>query len=475
MNSIVRYIPYVIMAVIAAAVIRPSRLEGKPALKRIRLEEAVTMAQQRNRDYRIAVHRQRADKEKVNQAWGMLFPVLESEASLVRQGADSGFLSMTDGQYDIKVVQLKFGVNPGMFYHNLQISRKSYIVATEEMKKIQSEIECNIIQSYFNLILAEEMIKIRTDTIRLLAENLKDVTNLYKTGSVPRYDLLQAQVQLNSHEPLLLEAENQYRIALDMFNYQLGLDSEEYTADRSVIEKVNYRVAVEDMDSFVRRMGGIALKNRPEILQLKLKHEITGHVKNVNSSHYLWPTFSVGGYYGFNKALPNAADAYFPTTGGVGYMDFSQIAGSGKWQPDWQVRVAATYRWGSLIPLDSARSREREARELMLAAEEELSKIKSLITISIRSSYSSLVTSQKTIRSHRENVEKAREGLRIARESYRAGIIKNSELFGAQVALTQAQAGYISAVNSYYQSLAKLMKDAGVDDESVIFGGKELE
>ena len=304
-------------------------------------------------------------------------------------------------------------------------------------------------------------------------------TNLYKTGSVPRYDLLQAQVQLKSQEPLLIEAENRYRLALDMFNYQLGLDETAYRAERSIIERSTYRAAENDIDAFITRVGGIALKNRPEIVQLKMKKEIAGHMKNINDSYYLWPTFMVGGYYGFNKALPNATEAYLPTKdmgpggeAGLGYMDLSRIAGDGKWQRNWQVRLAATYRWSALLPIDSTRAQAREAKARGLEAEEELAKVKRLITISIKSSYSSLLTSRQAIQSHRENVEKAKEGLRIARESYRAGVIKNSELLGAQMALTQAQAGYINGVNGYYQSLAKLRKDIGTDDDRIIFGGE---
>ena len=111
----------------------------------------------------------------------------------------------------------------------------------------------------------------------------------------------------------------------------------------------------------------------------------------------------------------------------------------------------------------------------MLEAEEELSNLKRLITISIKSDYSSLITSYQIIFSQKENVESAKEGLRIARGSYRAGVIKNSELFAAQVQLTQARSGYINAVNNYYQSLARLRKDIGVEDERTIFGGKDHE
>lgn len=440
------------------------------------LDKAIAAAKKNNPDFKIARHRQKADSEKVNQAWGTLLPVIESEASLHRQAADSGFLSMSDGQYDIRVVQVKFGINPGMFYNALQMSRKAYTASTEEVRKIKSDIEFNVIESYFNLIIAQEMIQIRKDTVKLLQENLKDVTNLFKTGSVPKYELLQAQVQLKSQEPLLIEAENKHRLALEMFNYQLGLDERVYTADRGIIERENFRIAEEDIDDFVQRVGGVALKNRPEIIQLKMKKEIAGHMKSINESYYLWPTFMVGGYYGFNKMLPTVSEAYLPVTnGGAGYMDMTRIAGDGKWQHNWQVRVSATYRWSALIPFDSTRAQARESAEQMKQTEEEINKVKRLVTISIKSSYSNLLTSYRTIHSHRENVEKAKEGLRIARESYRAGVIKNSELFGAQVQLTQAQAGYINAVNSYYQSLARLRKDIGVEDEAIIFGGERHE
>jgi outer membrane protein len=467
-----------VAAVVAALIISVCGLVAKPELKKIGLEEAISLAKKNNYDCKIARHKQKADAEKVNEAWGMLYPTLESQASLSRQGADSGFLSLTDGQYDIKIVQVRFGLNPGAFYNTLQMSRKGYIVSTEEVRRVTSEIEYNVIESYFNLILAEEMISLRNDNIKFFKENLKDVENMYKTGSVPRYDLLQAQVQLKSEEPLLLEAENQRRLALDMLNYQMGFDSEVYTADGGILKNDDYRIAENDIDSFVARVGGIALKNRPEVVQLRMKKEIEAHQAGIARSYYLWPTLSVGGFYGYNKGLPNVSKAFLPTqSGGLGYMDLSRIAGNGAWQPNWQVQIAATYRWGSLIPVDPTRAQEREAKIMMDEAQEELNRFKRLLTISLKSSYSNLLTSYQTIFSHKENVEKALEGLRIARESFRQGVIKNSDLLAAQVQLVQARTGYINAINTYYQSLAKLRKDIGVDNDSVIFrsGGRDHE
>ncbi len=89
----------------------------KPAPEKISMEKALAVALENNQEYKIARYRLGEAREKVRASWGQLMPVLESEASMLRQGAESGFLSLSDGQYDIKFVQLRFGFYPGIFYN----------------------------------------------------------------------------------------------------------------------------------------------------------------------------------------------------------------------------------------------------------------------------------------------------------------------------------------------------------------------
>ncbi len=149
--------------------------------------------------------------------------------------------------------------------------------------------------------------------------------------------------------------------------------------------------------------------------------------------------------------------------------DFAQLTGDDKWQNTWQVQLAATYRWGSLFQIDSNASYAREEEIIIKQAEEEMLKLKRLISININSGYSKLLTSYLTILSQKENVETAGEGLRIAKESFRAGIIKNSDLISSEYALTSAKTSYVTAINSYYSALADLKKEAGISDISIIF------
>ncbi len=464
---VICFLTIVLLAVPPCAVEAGAADQGRS----IGLEESVRTALMRNHDYRIALQNMKAAKEKVSTAWGQLMPALESEASMLRQGAENGFMSLSDGQYDIKVVQLRFGINPGAFYNSLMYSRKSYIAAKEELKRIKSEIEYRVITSYFDYILAREIVTMRKESMDLYRQNLRDVKNLFRTGTVPKFELLQAQVQFKSREPELLAAENNMRTALDVFNYHLGYDASHHRPDHLVLKK-KFLVPNSDAEGTVPRLREVAMKNRPELVQVNMKREIAAHGRNVKASLYLWPTFTMSGYYGKTKLMPNPVDVRIPMGAQTINPDFSGITGTDQWQDTWQVRVAATYRWGSLFPADPAKSEEREQNTRVREAEEELLRLKRLITISIRSSYSKLLTAYMTIQSQKDNVLTAEEGLRIAKESYRAGVIKNSDLISSEYSLTSARTSYIHAVHSYYAALAELKRETGVDNTTIILRGE---
>ncbi len=432
----------------------------------VSLNRAISIALANNTEYTIAQLKVKAAEEKVNAAWGALMPSLESEASLTRQGAESGFMALSDGQYDIKIVQLRFGINPGNFYHTLQTSRTQHVIALTELRRVKFETEYRVIKAYFDVILARDIANMKKDSLALYAENLKDVKNLYKTGTVPKYDLLQAQVQHKSLEVQVLDAENKTKLAIDYFNYCLGMKDAKYFPDSRVMNTV-YRKPLEK-ESAIKSLSETALKNRPEIVQISLKQQAHKHKRNSIASAYLWPTFSIAGWYGKSKLLPNEVDLHLPPSSPFS-PDFSAITGTESWQTTWQIRVAATYRWGSLLPVDQAKSHVREEEEEVKAAGEELENLSRLISLSIRSSHAKLLTASLSIDTQKEGVALAEEGLRIARESYKAGVIKNSELIAAEYALTAAKTGLITSLYNYHMAAAELRKELGVADSEIIF------
>jgi len=434
------------------------------ALQKLTLNQAIDIALKNNFELLTAQQRLKQSNEIIYQVWGMLYPALESEADAIRQYAENGFLSLSDGQYDLKFIQIKFGINPGNFYNTLTQSYSNYKLAKEDVKKITSTIEYNVIKSYFDVILADEVITLRKNSINVLQSNLLDVQNLFNTGAVPKFELLQAQVQLQSQEPLLIEAANNYNTALDLFNYHVGAKTGTYT------------IAYEGFDSTIKKPQPVAIVNllvekallyRPEVLQLSLRKDMVKDSIEATQSVYLWPTFSIAGYYGKTYLLPNTSDVPLPFPGQS--LDLSTITGNKEWQTTWQIRFAATYRWGSLVPVDTVQGVEREEKEKLKEIEERIKQVKQSIIIAVRTDYGKLITAYETIIAQNKNIETASEGLRIAKESYRAGVIKNSDLLNAELQLTSARMGYIKAINDFYCTIAQLKKDTGFDCTEIIF------
>ena len=459
----IRIIFIAMIAVAPATAWNGARADSNNATQpaEITLEEALASALANNQEYRISRLRVRQSRERVNAAWGQILPAIESEASLLRQGADSGAMSLSDGQYDIRVAQLKFGVNPGAFYNSLNCRTQAGALAE---RKIRAQVELNVIRGYFDVILAGEMVSLRKNSMQVLEENLKDVSGLYRTGSVPKFELLQAQVKLKSQEPLVSEAENNYRTALDFFNYHLGFENHART-----VKKGSYRTRKPGGEEILPDLIARAMANRPEIIQVSLQKEASDRSRKANQSAYLWPYFTVGASYGFTYLLPNEVDVNLPA--GVN-PDFSQMTGKKEWQQTWQVRIAATYRWSSLIPVDGHNAAAREEREKTAEAEERLAQLGRLTAISIRSIHGRLATAFDTILSQEKNIETAEEGLRIAREGYRAGILKNADLLNAELTLTGARTAYIKAVYDYHVGRAELDRETGMNNDDIIFREK---
>jgi outer membrane protein TolC len=435
----------------------------------ITLDEAVTTALLQNRELAAAGKRAEQTKEKVTQAWGSLLPVIESQGSASRQYAESGILALSDGAYDVRAVQVTFGVNPGATYHAVKIASEENAGAREEIRRIRYQVTSDVIQAYFSIVRARQILAIRKDSLSQLRSNYRDVSNLYKNGSVSRFDLLQSEVQLKSAEPLVLEAETLLAVSLDAFNLTLGSRSGTYEPAANPEHPPAFRMP-EDDAKILATLTQTAMKNRPEIVQLDLRRQQAGHAAAAQESLWFWPTFSIGGNYGWNRSLANSPSIQGnPAMAGA----LSSVFGGDSWQNTWQIRAGATYRWDTLLPFSSAHAKKREADA---AAEElhiTLAQIKQSVEVAVRKDYYSFKTALITISARTENIITAEEGLRIARESYREGIVRNSELLAAESALTAARGAYTDALYTCYASMANLQRDTGVDSLQIFFAEEQ--
>lgn len=442
----------------------------------VSIDQSVEIAIKNNYDIRIARIREDEAVKRVSSAWGAVLPVIESNATATRQSAESGFMSLSNGSYDIRVVQASLSVNPGIFYNALRAASYENAFAREESRRIKHQVESDTINAFFGIIRARELVQMREDSARYLAANLKDVANLVKSGNSARFELLQAEVQSKNAVALQAEARTALHSAEDYFNLILGATDTKYTAQSDS----NYEPGeiVSDDPKIEETLVQIALKNRPEIIQLETRGKQSESIASSQRSIYLWPTFFTQANWGYSKNIladnsePLPQD---PAQRAIAQMmrdSFSKISGDESWQKSWQVRAGATFRWSSLLPVDSTHAKSDEeflrSEEIQLA----VNQLKNATAVSIRRIYLTLRTSYDVMHIRKDAHASAEEGLRIARESYRAGLIKNTDLLAAESTLSAARAGQIDAVNSFYTSLSDLRRETGSEIDTIIFTEK---
>lgn len=445
------------------------------AAGKLSLEEAIGLSLKNNTGYRISFEKVKESRLKVRETWGMLWPQLSSDASYTRQWAEAGVNSQIEGQYDIKFINGQLTVNPGTFYHSLQASYRGRVAAENEVRTVKADTIITSIQLYYQMLLAGEMIELRRESIKALEENFRVVSVGYRKGTFSRLEFLRARVSLSNEKTRLINAENDYQSARAALNIHLGREIgdplQPDPADLDVdIDSLQYRdIDPEGEYNMINGMMAEALKNRPELLQIRLSKEGVEHSAKAAQSVYMWPSFFVTGSYGTSKAISRERDssanvppAYAPIVEALNESMSESFAPSG-WNDSWSVTFGATYRWGSLVPFDSSHAKSSQLKSQARQSELQLEEFVKQVKLDVQQKFLKLKSASNSIYSQQGNVETAEESLRVSILQFRSGIIDNSKLLEANVELTTAKTLFIEALHNYQVARAELNKAIGRD------------
>ena len=66
---------------------------------------------------------------------------------------------------------------------------------------------------FYQIIVNRELVSVNKQNLRSVEAQLKDQQNRFEAGTVPRFNVLQAEVQLGNQIPQLITQQNNLRIA----------------------------------------------------------------------------------------------------------------------------------------------------------------------------------------------------------------------------------------------------------------------
>jgi outer membrane protein TolC len=310
--------------------------------------------------------------------------------------------------------------------YNLQASESDY-------SKEQNEAAFNIYNAYWNYYKAEEVRNVIAQTLQQIESHLKDTRNFYDQGLVSNNDLLKLEVQYSNTQLMLIEAENNLKIARIAFNKTLGIELDSQTkvsAAEKSLDNVNY-----DLSEILNE----ALNNRQEVKSLAYKVEASKEGITAAQSSLFPSVYLTGNYYYSN---PNPR--FLPAKDEFNY--------------NWDVGVTFSWdiwNWG----LTSSQVSQAEQTKNQL--ETNYDQLKENIQMEVHSNFLNLLKTEEKVKVNKIALEQATENYRITAEKYNLQLASSTDLIDAETLKLQAETNLKTAEVDYQIAKVRLEKSIG--------------
>lgn len=294
--------------------------------------------------------------------------------------------------------------------------------------------------NYYGVLLAEQQIVVNEASTNLLTKQLEDQQRRYDAGTVPRFNVLQAEVALDNAIPPVINARNSYRIAKNNLCNQLG-----YNLPRDVWEDIPLRLTDRlDSDPYNIQLPAAiaeALQKRTELQALKKTEALQ------------------------REGIINAKAGYKPTISAFAGWDWR----SSQFEPDpnnkteydgWE--IGGQFSW-SIFDGALTRGKIIQARAGLEHARADVEDRARQIELEVRTDYSTFINAREVLQSQTKVQEEAEEALRLANARADAGTGTQLDVLNAQTSLTQARTTQVQALHDYDVARAQLRRAIGED------------
>jgi outer membrane protein TolC len=284
-------------------------------------------------------------------------------------------------------------------------------------------------QQFYLVLLDKALIGVQEESVRLLESQLRDQENRFEAGTVPRFNVLQAQVALSNQIPQLITARNNFRISQLQLAKTLGLDFDPRRGTGAPLEAVGELTYVPRTIPLAAAIA-IAKESRPFLKSQKAT--VLANRAQVSVAR--------SGYFPQVNATAGEEVRSDPLTDNIRHVHNGYIFGAtGNW---------AVWDWGATY------GRVKQAKSVLEESKISLDDAVRQVELEVQQAYSNLIQGRELIQSQEKNVEQAEEALRLASARLGAGAGTQLEVLDARVQLTTAQSTRLQALYTYNSAVA---------------------
>ncbi len=390
------------------------------------VEDAVKYAIEHN--YEVAISRNNIEIGKINNNWANAgaIPVVSATANKatginnLQQKLSNGTVTNKNGT-TTNNFNAGVAVNWRVFDGLKMFATKRRLEELERggeyaFKKSLNETVYNVISSYYSVVTLNEQIKSTIEQISLYRDRYDLAQRRFEIGTGAKYEVIEAQVDLNEQNSILLSLQNSLAVAKTSFVNIIGKvpDTSYRIVDTIVINELP--AMADAQDKIDKQNPDILLANSDLAVLFETRKEI-------NAGRF--PIVTLNGFYNFAR-----------NSNGAGFTLFNQTYG-----PSGSVGVAIPLFNGGLVKKQVAVT-DIQIKNQNIIIEE----AKKNLQTSLVNAYINYHNSLKLVELEKSNLVLAEENIVIANERYK-------KLNITSVELRQIQISYSDAKNRLYNAL----------------------
>ena len=289
---------------------------------------------------------------------------------------------------------------------------------------------------FYQILLDKALVQVQEESVNLLQSQLEDQKSRYEAGTVPQFNVLQAEGTLENQIPQLIAARNNYRISQLTLARTLGIPADrQYATDNPlpVEGELTFNPIKYDLGSALIA----ARANRPFLKAQR--STILASVENI--------TVQAAGFKPTISADVGLEQESNPTTNNLSRTLQGWFLGL---QGSWNV-------FDGFLTYGKVKQARAQLEQAKVTYDDSVRQVE----LEVATAVSNLRQAAQTVDSAQTGVNVNLEALRLADERLAAGTGTQLDVLTAQQALTtarsnlvQAEFSYVSAVASYQQATA---------------------
>ena len=421
-----------------------------PGPSPLSLQQAVTIAMEKNPLRKAALADTKAASAGVQEARSFLMPhvtfsetgtrgddpvyVFGSKLRQQRFTMNDFTLNQLNTPLPYGNFSTRFGGTWNLFdsfasWHGISRAKEMNTASAHQLERTAQEILFRVVQSYYGVLLATKQIEVAEQSEKT-AKSIMDRSQVrFDSGLVVESDLLTAKVRLAGREEELIRARNNLELARAQLNMAMGVPADAAYQPADALAERN--LAVPSLAEEEQK----ALTSRPDLMRIESEQSAQQLSVSIAKSSFGPRLNAFAGWEMDNPTL---------------------LAGGGgnNWVGGIELQVDL-FEGGAKR---AALSRERAIAEKITALKQAAS---DAVRLEVRQAYYDLDSNRQQVAVARTAIAQAQESLRINQDRYEGGLITITDLLGAEEAARRSQTDYWQAVYQFHIGSANLELASG--------------